>query len=465
VRSGLNHIRKIVTMSTLASVFIVHLPNCFGAQPKPILIQPEIQYQRLDGFGVTVANGSAKEIMALSAAERIRLLDLVFGNDGARANIVRSEISWKGQRLQMTHPLYLRGFMYYFADEENETAQFNLLREARKRTEIFWNSCVWSPPLLWKDNQAPEGKGTLLPRYYDDFATYLAAYIEFYRKLRFQDVQVVSLQNAPLNSQAAVGCVWNPLQFKDFLKVLGKVFKERGIASRIMLPELGWDKLNAFVQPIMEDTEARSLVSHLSAHSVEVESPGRIVAKELYKRENFKLWQTEFALPAAEESAGIAGGLRLATHMMNDLTQAEAQAWLYWTLLPPAGSSGRLGLLDPAGSSFRVSKRFWSFAQFSRYLPRNSVRVSSSGGSSQVAAFRDPQYSALTVIFLNPSQQAADEKIELRGWTLERLMAYRTSETEDCATVPLPAESGPQVALTLEPRSITTLVAQIRRIR
>ena len=53
----------------------------------------------------------------------------------------------------------------------------------------------------------------------------------------------------------------------------------------------------------------------------------------------------------------------------------------------------------------------------------------------------------------------------MRGWNLERLMAYRTSESEDCAAVPLPAESGPKLTLTLEPRSITTLVAQIRRVR
>ena len=53
----------------------------------------------------------------------------------------------------------------------------------------------------------------------------------------------------------------------------------------------------------------------------------------------------------------------------------------------------------------------------------------------------------------------------MRGWNLERLMAYRTSEREDCAAVPLPAESGPKLTLTLQPQSITTLVAQIRRIR
>jgi O-glycosyl hydrolase len=450
---------------TLAFLLLATLPTPLWAQAKPILIQPEIQYQRLDGFGVTVGNGSARELMALPVTERTRLLDLVFGTDGARANIVRAEVSWKGQRLKMTHPLYLRGFMYYFADEENETAQFDLLREALKRGDVLWSSCVWSPPPQWKDNQSPEGKGTLLPAHYAEFATYLAAYIDFYKKLRFQDVDVLSLQNDPLTAQAVAGCLWNPEQFKEFLKVVGRIFKERGIGTKIMLPELAWDQFAPFLQPLIDDPEARNLISHLSAHSVEAESPGRSFARETYKRQNFKLWQTEFAVPAADESAGIAGGLKLATHLLNDLTQAETQAWLYWTLLPPAGWSGRLGLLDRAGSSFQPSKRFWSFVQFSKFLPRNSVRVSARGGSSSFAVFRNPQYNGITVVFLNPSQQPASETIEMRGWNLERRMAYRTSEKEDCATVPLPAESGPKLTLTLEPRSITTLVAQIRRIR
>ena len=62
-----------------------------------------------------------------------------------------------------------------------------------------------------------------------------------------------------------------------------------------MLPELGWNELSPFLQPILEDPEAKSLVSYLSAHSLEADSPGRALAKETYKRQNFKLWQTEFA--------------------------------------------------------------------------------------------------------------------------------------------------------------------------
>ena len=151
--------------------------------------------------------------------------------------------------------------------------------------------------------------------------------------------------------------------------------------------------------------------------------------------------------------------------MMNDLLQAECQAWLYWTVLAPAEWSGRIGLLDRSGSTWKPTKRFWSFAQFSRYLPRNSVRISVSGGSSPVIGFRNPQYNGIILVLLNPSQQSSVEAIEIRGWNLERMAVHRTSEKEDDSPVSLPLESGSKISIQLDPKSITTLVAQIRRVR
>lgn len=434
------------------------------AQPKPILIQPEIQYQRLDGFGITTGNGVAKELMVLPAAERTKLLDLLFGPEGARFNIIRAEVSWAAKRLPLTHPLYLRGFMYYFADEEEETAQFNLFREAQKRGEIYWSSCVWSPPPPWKTSQSQHG-GELLAKHYEDFATYLAAYVEFYRNLRYQKVDVLSLQNEPNQAKATPSCVLKTGELKALLKAVGKRFAERGITTKLMLPDVGWDQLADYLRPIVDDPEARGLVSHLSAHSTDTESPGRAFAKELSKRQNLRLWQTEYALPDDDRFIGIEGGLRLAGSIWSDLLQAECQAWLYWAPVPPSGWSGRLGLFDKSGPTWKATKRFWSLSQFSRFLPRNSVRISASGGSSAVIAFRNPQYNGIVVILLNPSRQAVTETLETRGWNLERMIAYRTSETEDCQPFPLPAESGSKSSIHLEPASITTLVAQIRRLR
>jgi len=420
----------------------------------------------MDGFGAAGVNGCAREIYSLAEPQRTKLLDLLFGADGARINILRNEIWWTGKRLPFTHPLYLGGLVYYFGDEENESAQYFLMREAQKRQEIILNSCVWSPPPQWKTNNSFRDGGELLPSHYEDFADYLLGYFQFYKKMRNQDFQIVSLQNNPNAKLPIQSCLWNGEQLRDFVKIVGNRLRQRGYPTKIMLPEVEWEQADTYLQPILADPEARRMISYLSVHSSGKSSSGRTALKNLSKSETLKLWQSEFAVPQRRDSPEIDDGLLLANQMLEDLVQADCHAWLYWTFITPAGSAERKqGLLERMGTSFQPTKKFWCFTQFSRFIPRDSVRVSVQGNTSPVIAFRNPEYNGMTLVMINPTIDPVTENLEVRGWTIERLVAYRTSEKEDCVQIPLPAESASKRPLVLEPKSVTTLVAQIHRAR
>ena len=349
-------------------------------------------------------------------------------------------------------------------DDENETDQFNLLREAQKRNEVIPYSCSWSPPPLWKSNLSESRGGELTTKYYDDFAYYLGAYIDSYKKLRFLEVPFLSFQNDPKNPGPFQSCLWSPDQTREFLKLAAKQFKVQGIRTQFLLPELDWSSLAEFLDPIMADPEARQWVAVIAAHSYTGDNKDRLKIKEISKRLNVKLWQTEYALPLAEDFAGLDGGLRLAEQIINDLLYAECQAWFYWVPLASPLWKGRSALLDGDSNSFKLTKRFWCLAQFSRFISNNSVRIMTSGGTSQVIAFRNPGYTAIALVLMNHSAEPVHETIQTRDWNLERTAAYRTSQAEDCAVVPLPGESGSKLSLTLTPRSITTFTAQIRRL-
>ena len=434
------------------------------AQFKPILIQPEVQFQRFDGFGITLGNGAAQEIMGLPEKERARLMDMLFGSQGSHFNLVRNEITWAAKRLPMTHPLYLRGLQFSLFDEKSETDQFNLLREAQKRNEVIPYSCNWSPPPLWKTNLSENDGGVLLTKHYEDFATYLGAYIDSYKKLRYLEIPFLSFQNDPEGSGPFQSCLWKPDQTAEFLKIVAKQFKGQGIRTQFFLPELDWGSLAEYLNPILADPESRQWVAGIAAHSYTGDNKDRSTIKEISKRLNVKLWQTEYALTSAEDSAGLDGGLRLAEQVMNDLLYAECQAWFYWVPLASRPWKGRTSLLDEDANSFKLTKRFWCLAQFSRFISSKSVRVMASGGTSQVIAFRSPGYNAITLVLLNRSTEPVHETIQTRDWNLERTAAYRTAQQEDCVVVPLTGESGPKLSLTLAPRSITTFIAQIRRL-
>ena len=245
---------------------------------------------------------------------------------------------------------------------------------------------------------------------------------------------------------------------------MARQFKGQGIRTQLILPESDWSSLADFLDPIMTDPEARQWVSVIAAQSYAGDNKDRSKIKEISKRFNVKLWQTEYALPSAENSAGMDGGLRLAEQIFNDLFYAECQAWFYWVPLASRPWKGRTALLDGDANSFKPTKSFWCLAQFSRFISNNSVRIMTSGGTSQVIAFRNPGYTAIAMVLMNRSAEPVHETIQTRGWNLERTAAFRTSQVEDCTVIPLPGESGSKLSLTLAPHSVTTFTAQIRRL-
>ncbi|HVN80607.1 MAG TPA: glycoside hydrolase family 30 beta sandwich domain-containing protein [Terriglobia bacterium] len=433
------------------------------AQSKPILISPEIQFQRNQGFGITVGNGAAKEMNTLSANERERLIELLFGVNGARINILRSEIWWTGKRLAFTSYLYLSGLIYDFSDEQNETAQYSVVREAQKRNEMIICNTVWTPPPQWKDNNSPVQGGELLAKSFENYADYLFGYMTYYKGIRNLDIRLMGLQNAPDQKSAMQSCLWTPAALKDFAKLVARRLKQGGFSPQFLLPEVEWEHALDYLKSFWEDPDARPLVSYVGVHSNLGASPVRSAVKDFVQRNSLRLWISEFAMPSDPSIQPIESALGLAETMVHDLTEGDCNAWVYWVPVASQGWAGREGLIDRQGSSFKPNKRFWCLSQFSRFIPRDAVRISTSTSEFPVVAFRTPEYKGVVLVIVNPTRQQVTQEVETRGWTMERVAAYRTSEKEDGSQIAVTGESGAKQSFVLEPRSVTTILAQIRR--
>lgn len=445
----------------LSLILLAWVSTALG-QSKPILIQPQIQFQRMDGFGVSGSNGCAREIDNLPSAERLKLFDLLFSPKEAGLNILRNEIGWTGQRVGITARLRLTGLTFSFRDDDRETSQFSLLRQAKKRQEILLNSCIWSPPLSWKSNQAVDGSGSLLPGRFGDLAEYLVGYVEYYARLRGQPVHVLSLQNRPDRKTAPVGCHYGAQQLKELVKIVGLSFKRKRIRTRLMVPEVGWNEAAPFLQAVSTDPEIQPFLSHVGVQSsVDHSNPTDVVSR-ISRQHNLKLWQTQFTTRAGGEDE-MDEALELARAIIDDLVRG-CRAWLYGPVFATEIQPGQLGLLERKVAGFRAPKRFWALTQFSRFIPRDAVRVFAAGGSTPVVAFRSPEYNQLVVVLVNSGEEPLHEEIELRGFTLERIGVFRTSAEENNQAARLTLMSGPIQKLTLAPRSINTLRASLRRV-
>lgn len=445
----------------LGLILLAWAPAALG-QPTPILIQPQIQFQPMEGFGVSGSNGCASKIYKLPSAQRQKLFNLLFSAKQAGLNILRNEIGWTGERIAITARLRLTGLTFSFGGDQRENSQFSLLRQARKRQEVLLSSCIWSPPPAWKSNQALDGSGALLAQHYQDLAEYLVGYVEYYEKLRGQPVHVVSLQNRPDSKNAPFGCRYGPDELKTLVKIVAERFRQKGIRTRLMVPESGWTEALPFLATLLDDRKVRPLLSHAGVQSSAGPSHGADAVDQLIRQHNLNLWQTQFTTPAATGDE-MDEALDLAQTVIGDLLRG-CRAWLYGTLFATDAQPGRLGLLERTSTGYRAPKRFWALTQFSRFIPRGAVRVFARGGDTPVVAFRNSTDRQLVVVLVNPEEEAVDEGIELRGFRLESIEVFRTSADENNRAVELAPEAGSKLQLTLAPNSINTLRASLRRV-
>lgn len=114
-----------------------------------------------------------------------------------------------------------------------------------------------------------------------------------------------------------------------------------------------------------------------------------------------------------------------------------------------SASTANSGLIQVQGPTINLSKRYWAFAAFGRYIRPGAVRIGAAATDSglQVSAFRNRGGSQVVEI-LNTG--TTDEPVTLQGVPLAGATAYVTNETEALTPV-----SGP---LTVPARSLLTVV-------
>ena len=179
-------------------------------------------YQKIDGFGWMLNQGSAKLLMQLPAETRRATLEELFGADGLRASMVRVAIG----------ACDLSDSDYTYADSKDETlsnfaiAQQDLTTVVPILQEILTINpkvkilaCAWTAPTWMKTGAAWYNSyvdGTLKTEYYGLYATYFIKYIEAMAAWGIP-VWGVSVQNEPLNDHNDPSMKWTKESMYTFI--------------------------------------------------------------------------------------------------------------------------------------------------------------------------------------------------------------------------------------------------------
>ncbi len=305
-------------------------------------------------------------------------------------------------------------------------------------------------PGLHEDQRQRQQRRRALPEWRQAYADYLVQYARFYAKegIRITDL---GFTNEPDLTVSYASMRFTPQQAADFVKVLGPTAARAGIKVACC-DAAGWSEQRRFTEAIEADPAARRWVATHTGHPYVSPIDGPLPTDK-------PVWMSEWSPNGGtwnenwDDGSGY-DGFAVAQQIHDSFTTGNVNGYVFWFGASRGATRGMLQI-DEATGTYRVSKRFWALAAYSRFIRPDAVRVDATAADPalKVTAFRNKDGSEVVEI-LNTAATEIRTKISTRAG---RATVHLTDGTHDLAETPLPGR-GPSRNLTLAPRSLTTLV-------
>ncbi len=426
-------------------VIALSLVGCRGCESR-VDIDPDDPHQTIVGLG---AFGAQRVLWESPPFYDEGFPERVVFDFGASA--IRMPVYWDFEvDNDDEDPHHFEWSRFRFGPDSNNGRYFRYLRELRRVSpDLLLVFTTWTPPVWMKleadDDLAPfcrgQCGGRLNPDLREEFAEYLAAFVQVVERETGFPVYALSLQNEPVFANPFESCVYDADAYAATLEVVGTRFRTAGLGTRLFGPEHmpSYDRNDAagFFASILDTPE---VAEHLHAYAVHGGGTPRDWQR-LHARVSAQgkpLWMTE---TSNFELKGWELGLFKARELHRALVHGHVELWLYWAFPDQ--------LLDDDGDPEPVYRALQPYFRAIRPGYRR-VSAVASDPSLHVSAFVGRE--EVVALLLNPTRQPVSIRPPSVGGAPpgER---RRSSETESYVALD-PLDGG---ALVLPARSITAL--------
>lgn len=448
--------------------------------------------QTIDGFGVGEADW-ADDVFIFPQREQV--LDALFSSEGLNVNILRGEI----------FPHYATGELQadfatasdtslHVAQHPEKVERNDLLRRGQfwltshvqqKYPEVRFTFSTWSPPAWMKDgNRAtelyPASQGKLKSEHYQHYADYLADFCEAYNKAGIP-IYAVSPSNEPGYAAPWNSCLWTPQEMGDFIQHnLLPTLQKRNPEVKVLFGENpAWstvfDRLKMissadFVNNVLQthaDMPENNIIAaghgYVLPDTIPLPAELRrtpIVPFEEALKRNIPMWVTEIS-DITLLDVSMEDGLRWATAFHEYLMEAQVSAIIWWLGAQPTKTNESLIVLNQQEGSFIKTKRYDTFGNYTRYIPRGSRGMGNQPNGLpeevKVSSFR--YGNQFTIVVVNPTDRQLTSQLLLENGKVVKgsLRNYITTADKQWS-------EGTITGSTLEflPQSVTTFTGEIQ---
>lgn len=248
-------------------------------------------------------------------------------------------------------------------------------------------------------------------------------------------------------------------QAADFLKVLYPTFHKKGLSTGLVCCDAaGWEEGRERLEGIQEAGYEYTL-DIVSSHGYN--DP----LTDPYKTDK-KVWQTEWAelnnpwSPVWDNVSAPFEGLVWAQHIQDAFTISNVSAFVNW--IGAEYTTGNSPLILIYGDSYTISKRFWAYAQFSKFVFRGAKRIDVSISPNQevvrVSGFQNEDGS-IAIQAINTAHKDEEIVVEMGGRYGQRIKSYLTNNQYDLKEFTVQI-SGGTIRAVIPARSMMSFVTQ-----
>ena len=244
-----------------------------------VFVNPNKLFQTFLGIGGAVTDASAEVFAKLPKEKQEEFLTAYYDKEkGIGYSLCRTPI----------HSCDFGTESYTYIEEgDKELETFNidhdrtykipLIKKATEAAggELMLYASPWSPPAFMKTNKDMLQGGSLLPEYYDAWATYYTKFIKAY-EADGMPIWGITIQNEPMATQRWESCIYTAEEERDFLKNhLGPIMEKEGLGDKkIVVWDHNRDLITNRANTIFEDPEAAKYAWGIGFHWYETWAGG-----------------------------------------------------------------------------------------------------------------------------------------------------------------------------------------------
>ena len=425
--------------------------------------------------------------------QRTQLADLLYGRDGLALNIARYNIG--GGNAPGT-PSYLRpggdipGFWrkpdgwnpesddaWDWSADAGQRWWLDAIKARVTPQDLILEAFSNSPPYFMTRSGLVSGnvnglEDNLLPGFETQFARYLArvtAELERRHGIRFRTLSPVNEPNTPywFSTNKQEGAHWSPEAQSRMFIALAKVLAEYRMTTEISGP----DETNPqtfFVDWAGLSPDAKAVIRQLNVHTYEW--IGKSGVRDIAETSGKRLWMSEVDLSPSnvrEDVDDMRPAIALAQQIVTDINSMNPRAWVLWQAIENRSSdpknSSNWGLIKadfstPERPAYQVTKKFWAFAHFTRFI-RPGYRFLKSDHPDALVA-ENPETKEVVIVAVNPGIVARMLDIRLPDAKRGKFTCktFITQANDNLATSK-PASCAARLSVHARPMSVVTVVA------